>query len=146
MTAKTATPPQEDRPSAFKEGRHVLWLGVFAGALLFLIGVRFLLVPDSAVFTFGLANAPAASTGLEGVIGLRDLWLGALAVAFALLKDWRALGLWLLMGALVCWADALIVASNSGPPLAIAFHALSGVFCLAVGYGAWRRRPKPGPV
>ncbi|MCH9806426.1 MAG: DUF4267 domain-containing protein [Alphaproteobacteria bacterium] len=122
--------------------RHVIWLGVFGGALLFIIGVRFMIVPDSALHTFGLSAAPENSKGVHYVIGLRDLWLGALAVAFALLKDWRALGLWFLMGSLVCWSDAAIVAANDGPGLAVAFHTASGVFCLALGLGAWRRRPK----
>lgn len=122
--------------------RHVVWLGVFGGALLFIIGVRFMLVPDSALYTFGLASAPENSKGVHYVIGLRDLWLGALAIVFALLRDWRALGLWFLMGALVCWSDAAIVAANDGPTLAIAFHSGSGVFCLALGWGAWRRRPQ----
>jgi len=118
---------------------HLVWLGVFAGGLLFLIGVRFLVMPDQAIFTFGLGDAPEGPA-LHYVIGLRDLWLGALAIAFALLHEWRALALWLLMGALVCWADAAIVATNNGPALALAFHIGSGLFCLAVGLGAWRRR------
>lgn len=125
-----------------KQHRHVVYLGIFAGALLFLIGVRFLLVPESAEFTFGLAQADPASPAMHYVVGLRDLWLGTLAIIFAVLRDWRALGLWLLMGALVCWSDASIVTANNGPPLAIAFHTVSGVFCLLLGLGAWRRRPK----
>jgi Domain of unknown function (DUF4267) len=120
---------------------HLVWLGVFAGALLFIIGVRFLLVPYGAIFTFGLGGAPDGPA-LHYVIGLRDLWLGALAVAFALLREWRALGLWFLMGTLVCWADAFIVATNNGPGLAVAFHIGAGIFCLAVGLAAWRHRPR----
>ena len=119
---------------------HLVWLGVFAGALLFIIGARFLLVPYSAIFTFGLGASPEGPA-LHYIIGLRDLWLGALAVAFALLRQWRALSLWLLMGTLVCWADAFIVATSNGPTLAIAFHIGAGIFCLAVGLATWRRRP-----
>ena len=118
---------------------HLVWLGVFAGALLFVIGVRFLLVPYDAAFTFGLSEAPQGPA-LHYVIGLRDLWLGALAVLFDLLREWRALALWLLTGVLVCWADALIVLTNIGPPLAIAFHTGAGVFCLVLGLAVWRRR------
>lgn len=127
-----------DRP----KHRPVFWFGVFAGALLFLIGIRFLLIPASAQFTFGLGSAEAETVALHYVIGLRDLWLGALAVAFALLRDWRALGLWLLMAAAVCWADAIVVATHNGPSWAIAFHTVSGVFCLIVGFATWRRRAK----
>lgn len=121
--------------------RHIVWLGAFVGGLLFLIGARFLIVPESAVFTFGLASAPEGPA-LSYVIGLRDLWLGALCVMFAVLRDWRALALWLFTGATVCWADAAIVAAYAGPPLAVAFHIVSGIFCLALGLGAWHRRPQ----
>ncbi len=137
----TESPPKADlKPEPTH--RHVVWLGVFGGALLFIIGVRFMIVPDSALFTFGLGSAPQDSKAVHYVIGLRDLWLGALAVAFALLRDWRALGLWFLMGTLVCWSDAAIVASNNGPNLAVAFHTAAGIFCAALGWGAWRRRPQ----
>lgn len=121
-----------------RKNRHIVWLGVFAGALLFLIGVRFLVVPDGAAFTFGIAKAPPDSAALHHVIGLRDLWLGGLAVAFALWRDWRSLALWLLLAVGVCWADAAIVAANGGAPLAIGFHVGSGIFCLVLGVAAWR--------
>lgn len=130
-------------PQSPAKHRHLVWLGVFAGLLLALIGVRFMLVPRTAANNFGLAKDV---TGLElhYVVGLRDVWLGLLAVAFAALREWRALALWLALGALVCFADALVVATATGKPLAIAFHAGSGVFCallaLAVARRWWRDR------
>ncbi|CFX43892.1 conserved membrane protein of unknown function [Candidatus Filomicrobium marinum] len=117
--------------------KPIVALAVIAGALLTLIGIRFLLVPDSAAKTFGLTPAMAGAQ-LHAIIGLRDIWLGALAIAFALLGQWRALALWFLFGVLVCWADAAIVATSGGPRLAIAFHTGSGVFCLVLGVAAWR--------
>lgn len=117
--------------------RRIALLAILAGFLLALIGFRFLIVPDSAVKTFGL---PPSATGhqLHHIIGLRDLWLAALALALAVLSEWRALALWLFLGVLVCWGDALIVAISGGHPLAITFHAASGVYCLALGVAAWR--------
>jgi hypothetical protein len=134
MTSSYRLPQIIDR-----KGRHIVWLAVFAGVLLFLIGVRFLLVPRAAANTFGLARE-IANYELHRIIGLRDLWLGALAVAFALLREWRALALWLLLAAGVCFADAVIAGSSSGKALAVAFHAGSGVFCLWLGIAAWRLR------
>lgn len=117
--------------------RRIALLAFLAGFLLALIGTRFLIVPDSAVRTFGL---PPEVTGhqMHHIIGLRDLWLAALAIALAVLSEWRALALWLFFGVLVCWGDALIVAMSGGYPLAVAFHAGSGVYCLAVGAAVWR--------
>lgn len=121
---------------ATRHGR-IAALAILAGALLLLIGVRFLVVPESAGKTFGLTPAMTGSE-MHYVVGLRDVWLGALAVAFALLREWRALALWLLFAVLVCWGDAVIIASSGGPALAIAFHVGSGVFCLVLGIAAWR--------
>lgn len=117
--------------------RRVAILAILAGVLLALIGVRFLITPDSAAKTFGLTPQMTGHQ-LHHIIGLRDLWLAALAVALAVLSEWRALALWLFLGVLVCWGDAVIVATSGGKPLAIAFHAASGVYCLAVGVAVWR--------
>ena len=111
--------------------RWVLGISVFAGALLTVIGVRFLLVPTSAAFTFGV-SAPPAGHELHYVIGLRDVWLGLLAIAFAALRQWRALALWFGLGAPVCFADAAIVAGSMGWQPQFAFHLGSGVVCLAL--------------
>lgn len=123
--------------------RHLVWLGVFAGCVLTAIGVRFLADPLAAQHTFGLAKGLLARD-LHHVIGLRDIWLGGLAILFAVLKEWRALALWLSLGALVCVADAAIVVASTGKWWAIAFHLGSAVFCgwLAVAcWRAWKRGP-----
>ena len=93
--------------------------------------------PDSATRTFGLGANPTA-TALDAVIGLRDLWLAGLAMAFTALRDWRALALWLLLGAGVCVGDAGVVAAHGGPVAALAFHGASGVFCAVLGWRCWR--------
>jgi hypothetical protein len=130
---------QNDKNSLEKrERRWLLWLGGGAGLVLLLIGIRFLVVPDAATRMFGLGNRPAISA-LDAVIGLRDLWLGGLAIAFALLREWRALALWLLMGAGVCAGDALVVANSNGPLAALAFHAASGLFCAIAGWLCWQQ-------
>jgi hypothetical protein len=131
-----------DAVSRSRSTRHLRTLAIVAGALLFLIGVRFLLVPESAARTFGLARG-AGLGELAAIVGLRDLWLGALAVLLAVLCEWRALSLWLLLGAGVCLADAAIAGGSSGKALAIAFHIGSGIFCLALGLAFWRHgRPE----
>ena len=112
-------------------------LGAAAGFVLLVIGVRFLVTPEQATRTFGLGSTPAA-TALDAVIGLRDIWLALLAIALAALREWRALALWLLLGAGVCVGDAAVVASHGGPWPALAFHGLSGAFCAGLGWRCWR--------
>ncbi len=131
------TTPANDPPSRTRGPRWLLRLGGGAGFVLLVIGIRFLFVPEAANRTFGIGGKPTTTT-LDAIIGLRDFWLGGLAIAFALLREWRALALWLLMGSGVCAGDALIVAANGGPAAALAFHISSGVFCALVGWGCWR--------
>jgi len=126
-----------------KASRLIRVLAVLAGVLLTLIGIRFLLVPESAAKTFGLARKLSGGE-LHAIIGLRDIWLGALAAVLAILREWRALALWFLFGAVVCFADATIAGASSGLPLAVAFHAGSGIFCLALGLTLWRMAGRQG--
>jgi hypothetical protein len=114
----------------------VFWLTLATGLVLFAIGVRFLLVPEAAASFFGIERR-APGFAAHYVIALRDLWLGALAIAFALLRDWRAVALWLATATLVCFGDAVIAAESSGRTLSVLFHAASGVFCAGLGAAAW---------
>jgi len=125
---------QEDAP---RKHRHLVWLGVFAGVVLTAIGVRFMLDPRAAQHTFGLAKG-LLECDLHLVIGLRDIWLGALAIVFAVVKEWRALAFWLGLGAAVCLADAGIAAASTGKWWAIAFHMGSAIFCGWLAVACWR--------
>jgi hypothetical protein len=132
-----ASPPNDLR-AGMRGQRWLVWLGGGAGLVLVVIGIRFLVVPEAATRMFGLGPKPATAA-LDAVIGLRDLWLGTLAVALALLREWRALALWLLLGAGVCLGDAAIVAYYGGPAAALAFHVVSGLLCAGVGWLCWRQ-------
>lgn len=117
--------------------RVVMILGTLTGLVLFAIGVRFLVLPEAAARFFGIDPA-APVPALHHVIAVRDLWLGGLAVAFAMLREWRALGLWLAMAVVVCFADAWIAASSSGRVLSVVFHIGSGVFCAVLASASFR--------
>lgn len=119
--------------------RIVLGLTIAAGAALVVIGVRFLLWPEAAARFFGVGARPTG-TELHMVVALRDLWLGALGLGLAALREWRSLALWCGLGALVCWGDAAIVISSGSKMPAIAFHTLSGVACAAIAAACWARR------
>lgn len=121
--------------------RLILAVCLLGGVLLTVIGARYFLTPDGAARTFGLPGRPAGYE-LYYIIGLRNVWLGLLAMAFALLREWRALTLWFALGAIVCFADAAIAASSTGKVPQVAFHAGCGVACILLGGLAgrqWRR-------
>lgn len=111
--------------------------------LLAAIGVRFLLVPEQAALTFGVPRRPAGHE-LHYIVGLRDLWLGLLAIAFATLREWRALALWFALGTVVCLGDAAIAASTTGRLPQVAFHIGCGVACAGLAAVCWRAADSRG--
>jgi Domain of unknown function (DUF4267) len=122
--------------------RRIIGLAAFAGLLLTIIGLRFFFTPGSAAETFGLLARPNGFQ-LHTMVGLRDVWLGLLAIVFAWLGEWRALALWFALGALVCFGDAGIVVAARNKPLPLTlpalFHLVSGVFCGVLAALCWRR-------
>lgn len=115
------------------------WLAVAGGVLLLAIGLRFWLDPETAARGFGVPRGHAGHA-LHQAIALRDIWLGALAVLLALLKEWRALALWLALGTVVCWGDAAIVLGAGGKWGPVAFHLGAGAVSLVLAALVWRRR------
>jgi hypothetical protein len=120
-----------------------LWRGVtiictLGGILLVVIGIRYLLVPHSAARTFGVPAHPAGFE-LHHIIGLRNIWLGALAIGCIALQQWRALALWFAIGTVVCFADAVIAASSIGRLPQVAFHIACGFGCIGLAVAVWRR-------
>lgn len=124
-------------PSENRTTRLMLIFGILAGILLAAIGIRYFVVPESAARTFGVPGRPAGYE-LYYIIGLRNVWLGLLAVAFAALREWRALALWFALGTVVCFADAAIAASSTGRMPQIAFHVACGCACVALAIFCWR--------
>jgi hypothetical protein len=125
--------------------RNVLLLIICAlgGVLLAVIGVRYFVMPEQAVRTFGVA-VPPAGYELHYIIGLRNVWLGLLAVGFAWLRQWTALGLWFGAGSVVCFADAAIAAGSTGKLPQVAFHVVCGMVCIALAAMAWRAAAREG--
>lgn len=122
----------------------LFWLTIATGVVLSLIGVRFLLQPEPAATFFGIDRRDPGFAP-HAAIALRDLWLGVLVIAFAVLRDWRAVALWLALATLVCFGDAGIAATSSGRWVSVAFHSGSGLFCAALAALAWRMaHPRAG--
>lgn len=125
--------------------RMICALAVIGGLLLTVIGVRYLLVPPSAARTFGVPGRPTGYE-LHYIIGLRNVWLGLLAVAFAVLGEWRALALWFTAAVAVCFADGLIAATSTGAVPQVAFHIGCGIASAMLAGFCWHaaRRPTGG--
>ena len=125
------------RLSTDRTQRLLIALCLIAGVLLAVIGVRYLLTPEGAARTFGVPGRPAGFE-LHYIIGLRNVWLGVLAIAFALLREWRALALWFALGTIVCFADGAIAAASTGRLPQVAFHIGCGLACIGLAALCWR--------
>jgi hypothetical protein len=125
--------------------RRARWLllniCLLGGALLTFIGIRYFLVPHAAARTFGVPGRP---TGFElhYILGLRNVWLGLLAVALALMRQWRALALWFAGAVAVCFSDAAIAARSTGGLPQIAFHTSCGFASVILALLCWRTARK----
>jgi len=131
------------RPRSRKTTLFLVTASILAGVLLGVIGLRYLLVPQSAARTFGVPGRPTGHE-LYYIIGLRNLWLAALAIGLAALRQWHGLALWFATGSLVCFADALIAANATGKVPQVAFHLVCGLLCILLATMVWRRAGK-GP-
>jgi hypothetical protein len=123
-------------PEKRQEG-WILALVIAGGLLLFAIGLRFLVEPGGAARTFGLAREGIRNE-LHWLVGLRDLWLAALVVAFAVYKEWRSVGLWFGFGAVVCFADAGVAAVSSGKLWPFVFHVVCGFLSVGISWMAFK--------
>jgi uncharacterized protein DUF4267 len=117
--------------------RIVLAICLAGGALLTLIGIRYFLVPQSAARTFGVLDR-SGGFELHYIVGLRNVWLGLLAVAFATQREWRALALWFTAAVVVCFADGLIAATSTGRVPQVAFHLGCGIASVVLAALCWR--------
>jgi hypothetical protein len=116
--------------------------GLLGGLLLAVIGIRYLTVPQSAARTFGVPGHPAGFE-LHYIVGLRNLWLGLMAAALALLREWRALTLWFAGAVVVCFADALIAYTSTGAIAQVAFHLSCGIASAVLASLCWRGARNP---
>lgn len=123
--------------------RTLLLLCLLGGVLLFAIGIRYLAAPEAAALTFGIPKRPQALE-LHYITGLRNVWLGGLAIAFAALREWRALALWFAMATIVCFADAFIAAGSAGRWPHVAFHVASGIASIGLSWLAFREFRRSG--
>jgi hypothetical protein len=129
--------------SAGRRQRLIAAACLVGGVLLTVIGIRYFLVPQSAARTFGVPGRPAGFE-LHYVVGLRNVWLGLLAIAFAALREWRALALWLAAATVVCLADAFIVATSTGGVPQMSFHLACGIASAVLAALCWQLARKAG--
>jgi hypothetical protein len=110
-------------------------LAALIGVLLLVIGGRFLLVPEAAAIAYGAPASPRGDAGAYLTIkGLRDGVSGVIILALLVAGETQALGVYILVAALVPLGDALIVLRHKGPAaLAYGVHGVTALAAVIVG-------------
>ena len=109
-----------------------LILAGLLGAFLCLVGVWFITSPFNAVQTFGVDPSHLADIALSPGLGLRDLALGLIIVAFALARKPGATGTALLITSIVPIGDYVIAGKAVGYAAAVR-HLIALPFLLILG-------------
>lgn len=110
------------------------WITLLSGLGLLFIGLRFFLDPLVAETDFGINTLTNGDYSFQYIKGARDFFFGLIIVVLLWQKEWRALGLVLLPGAIVPAADFCIVLSQPGFTVSHLYpHLTAVIICLACG-------------
>ncbi len=92
-------------------------LALLASLALVAVGFGFILDNADAAKLFGIPLAGGPTDTYVTVAAVRDVAFGALTLVFTLLRDRRAVGLCLLLGAIIPLGDGIVVLRHSTTPL-----------------------------
>jgi hypothetical protein len=105
------------------------------------VGIYFMFDPVRASQLYGVPLSGGPGAAYVSVAAIRDVAFGALTLVFALLRDRRAVGLSILLGALIPLGDGLIVLAKGPSPLAfLPLHGGGVAGCLIFAFLLLRRR------
>lgn len=111
------------------------WLTFLSGAMLVFIGLRFFAIPQVAETAFGINTQTNGDFSFHYIKGGRDLVSGSMFIVLLLIKEYRALGLMLLIGAIIPSVDLWVVTSHPGYETARIYPHLSAIIlCLVLGW------------
>ena len=111
------------------------WLTFLSGALLVFIGLRFFAMPQVAETAFGINTQTNGDFSFHYIKGVRDLVSGSMFIALLLMKQYRALGVMLIIGALVPSVDLWVVSSHPGYETARIYpHLTAIILCVVLGW------------
>jgi hypothetical protein len=118
-----------------------LYLISVVGCLgLIAMGILFILDNIDAAKLFGVPLQDGTDGTYVTVAAVRDLSVGILALAFALLRDRRAMGLIVLLGSIIPIGDGIVVLLHSPTPLEfLPLHWGGAVGCLIFAFLLMRR-------
>lgn len=125
--------------------RGLLIISGLVGLGLIFIGIRFLAAPETGERGYGLNFSENADYSFHYIKGIRDLFCGTLILALTFWKRRAELALTLGLGAMIPFADFLIIlnAPNSNPA-ALWIHGVTAIVLVALAGFLLRSYAKNG--
>jgi len=102
------------------------------GIFMVFIGLRFLLNPLVAEAAYGIQVPTKNNFSFHYIKGIRDLFSGLILVGLVLSKEFRALGMLLLIATIIPAVDFSIVLTSPGHETAKLFSHLSAIILCAI--------------
>ena len=110
------------------------WTSILTGLGLLFIGGRFFAVPEPATTAFGIHVPTNGDYSFQYIKGIRDIFTGGIILLLLLAKEYRALGISLLLGCIIPTVDFSIVLSHPDFETARLYPHLSAVaICVPLG-------------
>ncbi|OQP66287.1 hypothetical protein A3860_12345 [Niastella vici] len=103
------------------------WTSILTGALLLFIGGRFFAIPEPATTAYGIHVPTNGDFSFQYIKGIRDIFTGAILLVLLFAKEFRALGIALLVGCMIPMVDFSIVLTHPGSETARLYPHLSAV-------------------
>ncbi|RKR09259.1 uncharacterized protein DUF4267 [Flavobacterium sp. 90] len=104
------------------------------GLGLIFLGARFLVSPETAEAGYGIRFNEQGDYSFHYIKGIRDLFAGLIFCILVLSKETKALGITLLVGAIIPFVDMLIVLSKNYNGITPAISHISAIIvCTTLG-------------
>lgn len=122
-----------------KKTNTVRLICLFPGLFLIISGALLLFFPEAAKTLYGMPDAQVFRQPVAHAMGIRQLALGLIICALALAKETRALGIVMMLGALVPLADFQIFRPVIGNFSALR-HLATVPLIFGLGFYLYRNR------
>lgn len=122
-----------------KKTNTVRLICLFPGLFLIVSGVLLMLFPDAAKTLYGMPDAQVFQQPVAYAMGVRQFALGLIICTLALARETRALGIVMMLGALVPLADFQIFRPVIGSLSALR-HLATVPLIFGLGYYLFRNR------
>jgi hypothetical protein len=126
---------QTAKPAVISPIRAIgVWMSVILVIYILFNAVRAVVSPTDFAASYGTPLADPANDAFVLVYAIRALFLGVFGLVLLLRRDWRALALFALVGAIMPVGDAALVALKGGAAGTVIRHMLTAVFLVATWY------------